>query len=187
MPDFQAAVCVRIQEPEHVCLQVIADLSLFFTLSTLDKCFRCFQSRHVVIQLGWHWGSTLFGAFDRCARYVVVVSLAIIVLWVNGVLFIPLALSQARATHESANCASAPHRNSLARNGSSWHLHTSTSAQKRANRANIMMDLHHTIMWYRVIVLKRSLQTLLARSMQRMGMGVRGQGARVHQWIKITS
>jgi hypothetical protein len=27
MPDFQAAVCVRIQESEHVCLQVIADLT----------------------------------------------------------------------------------------------------------------------------------------------------------------
>jgi hypothetical protein len=63
----------------------------------------------------------------------------------------------------------------------------STSEQKRANRANIMMDLHHTIIWYSVIVLKRSLQTLLQRSMQSTGMGVRGQGAREHQWIKITS
>jgi hypothetical protein len=63
----------------------------------------------------------------------------------------------------------------------------STSEQKRANRAKIMMDLHHTIIWYSVIVLKRSLQTLLQRNMQRMGMGVLGQGARVHQWIKITS
>jgi hypothetical protein len=80
MPDSQAAVCVRIQEPEHVCLQVIADLSLFFTLLTLDMCFRRLQSRHVVIQLGWDWGSTLLGAFDRCVCHVVVISLAIIVL-----------------------------------------------------------------------------------------------------------
>ena len=50
-----------------------------------------------------------------------------------------------------------------------------------------MMDLHHTIMWYRVIVLKRSLQTMLPKSMQSTGMGVRGQGAREHQWIKFTS
>ena len=105
----------------------------------------------------------------------------------NGVCFAHLALSQARATHESANCASAPHRNRLARNGSSWHLHTSTSAQKRANSADIMMDLHHTIIWYSVIVLKRSLQTLLQRSMQSTGMGVRGQGACAHQLIKIIS
>lgn len=102
-------------------------------------------------------------------------------------MFTPLALFQAQATHESANCASAPHRNGLARNGSSWHLQTSTSAQKRANSANIMTDLHYTIMWYRVIVLKRSLQTMLARSMQSTGMGVRGQGACEHQWIKTTS
>jgi hypothetical protein len=169
MPDFQASVCVRIQESEHVRLQVIADWSFFFAL------------------LGWHWGLTLFGAFDRFACHVVAVSLSIIVLWVNGVCFTPLALSQARATHESANCASAPHRNRLARNGSSWHLHTSTSAQKRANSADIMMDLHHTIMWHRVIVLKRSLQIMLARSMPSTGMAVRGQGAREQQWIKITS
>ena len=107
--------------------------------------FRCLQSRHVVIQLGWDWGSTLFGAFDRCVCLVLVISLVIIAYSVNSALSTPLALSHARATHESANCASAPHRNMLARNGSSWHLHMSTSEQKRANRANIMMNLHHTI------------------------------------------
>ena len=149
--------------------------------------FRCLQSRHVVIQLGWDWGSTLFGAFDRCVCLVLVISLVIIAYSVNSALSTPFALSQARATHESANCASAPHRNMLARNGSSWHLHMSTSEQKRANRANIVMNLHHTIIWYSVVVLKRSLQTLLQRSMQSTGMGVSGQGASEHQWIKITS
>lgn len=123
----------------------------------------------------------MFAAFDRCVCHVVVISLVIIAYSVNSVVSTPLALSQARATHEYANCASAPHRNRIARNGSSWHLHTSTSAQKRANRADIFMDLHHTIMWYSVIVLRHPLQTLLASSMQRMGMEVFGQGAREHQ------
>ncbi len=150
-------------------------------------CFRRFQSSYVVIELGWDWGSTLFGAFDRCVCQAVVISLAIIAHRVNDIMFTPLALSQARATHESANCASAPHRNRLALNGSSWHFHMSMSAQKRANSGDVIMDLHHTIMWNRFIVLKRSLQSLLARSMQRMGMGVRGHGACEHQWIKITS
>ncbi len=119
--------------------------------------------------------------------HVVVVSLAIIAHLVNGVVFSPLALFQAQAAHESADCASMPHGNELARNSTSWHLHMSTSEQKRGNNANVMTDLHHTIMWYSIIVLKRSLQNLLARSMQRMGMEVRGQGACEHQWIKITS
>jgi hypothetical protein len=129
----------------------------------------------------------LFGAFDRCVYHVVVISLVIIAYSVNSVASTPIALSQARATHESANWASTPHRNRLARNGSSWHLHMSTSKQKRANRADILMDLHHTITWYSVIVLRRSLQTLSASSMQRLGMEICGQGAREHQWIKITS
>ena len=41
-------------------------------------CFRRLQSSYVVIELGWDWGSTLFGAFDRCVCQAVVISLAII-------------------------------------------------------------------------------------------------------------
>lgn len=56
MPDSQAAVCVRMQEEEHLCLQVVAALSLFYISSTLDMHFRRLQSRQMVIQLGWDGG-----------------------------------------------------------------------------------------------------------------------------------
>ncbi len=86
--------------------------------------------------------------------HVVVISLAIIAHLVNGVVFSPIALFQARAAHESAYCASLSHENELARNSTSWRLHMSTSAQKRAADANKALDLHCTIMIHGFVVLK---------------------------------
>ncbi len=119
--------------------------------------------------------------------HAVVISLAIIAHLVNGVAFSPIALFQARAAHESTYCASMPHENELARNSTSLRLHMSTRAQKRANNAGNMLDLHHTIIWHRVIVSKGSMQALFMKGMQRMGLGVCGEGACEHRWIKITS
>ncbi len=141
----------------------------------------------MVIQLGWDWGSTLFGAFDRCVCLVVVISLAITVHSVNGVTFSPLELSRARAAYESTDSESMPHGNELARNSTSLHLYTITSAQKRAANANEALDLHQTMMLYRFIVLQYSQQTLFVTGNQSMHMRVGGQGACAHRLLKIMS
>ena len=146
MPNFQATFCIRILEQEHFCVQVVAALSLFYISSHLT-CILGASNRG-----RWSFGwvgigaGILFGAFDRYVCHLFVISLAIIAPEVNGVVFSSLALLQARAAHECAYCASMPHGNELARNGTMWRLHMSTSARKRANNPNNSLYLHCTIM-----------------------------------------
>jgi hypothetical protein len=80
-----------------------------------------------------------------------------------------------------------PHENALARNTASLHLHTNTSAQKRAANANEALDLHQTMVLYRFIVLELSQQTLFVTGNQSMLMRVGGQGACAHRLLEIMS